>query len=283
MSLVQWVPLPGPSLSFGACLRGAPALGALALVAQLASCATGREQARPVPANASPAKADPSAQPVAKGPDVATAGAAAGSAGAGQKGGTAQPKGDALGAKRSVTDSARLTDHGTAGRPGAGDGSTKPALDAGAAPSAGAPAAGGAVLPDRAAIEALDNLARYYQVVRTRRGHAVRMPSDDLFEPGQWALTSRGRFRLDGLVSVLRTLPVGQVHIEAHTDSLGKPESNEQAAELRAQALRDYLIERGVPAERLRAEGRGAKVPIASNATAEGRTINRRLEITIER
>ena len=70
----------------------------------------------------------------------------------------------------------------------------------------------------------------------------------------------------------------GTVRIEGHTDLVGRDEFNRGLSEARAVAVRDALIARGVAAGRLRAQGFGARRPIADNATESGRARNRRIE-----
>lgn len=73
----------------------------------------------------------------------------------------------------------------------------------------------------------------------------------------------------------------GTVRIEGHTDNLGGAESNRRLSLARANAVRDALIARGVPADRLVAEGLGETQPIADNATVEGRQQNRRIDFKV--
>ncbi|KCZ90656.1 OmpA family protein [Hyphomonas johnsonii] len=75
----------------------------------------------------------------------------------------------------------------------------------------------------------------------------------------------------------------GTLRIEGHTDSLGNPNANDLLSEARAEAVRDALIARGVPADRLIAQGFGATAPVGNNATPEGRARNRRIEIRVIR
>ena len=72
------------------------------------------------------------------------------------------------------------------------------------------------------------------------------------------------------------------VRIEAHSDGSGNPQTNLQLSIERANAVRDALLSRGVSPELLVAVGRGDTVPIASNATALGREINRRIEFVVK-
>ena len=71
------------------------------------------------------------------------------------------------------------------------------------------------------------------------------------------------------------------IHIVGHTDAVGTDEANQILSEGRANAVRNDLIKRGVAAERMTAEGKGEKEPVADNDTDEGRQLNRRVEFTI--
>ncbi|HYD46752.1 MAG TPA: OmpA family protein, partial [Terriglobales bacterium] len=66
--------------------------------------------------------------------------------------------------------------------------------------------------------------------------------------------------------------------IEGHTDSVGTDQYNRRLSERRAGVVRQYLIDHGVPAERIRTIGYGENRPVAPNETPEGRAINRRVE-----
>ena len=74
---------------------------------------------------------------------------------------------------------------------------------------------------------------------------------------------------------------IKRVRVEGHTDSRGSDSYNKKLSDRRAKSVRQYLIERGVEPERLDGVGYGEEVPIADNATAEGRAENRRVEFTI--
>ena len=72
-----------------------------------------------------------------------------------------------------------------------------------------------------------------------------------------------------------------KIHIVGHTDAVGSDEANQILSEGRANSVRNDLIKRGVAAERMTAEGKGEKEPVADNDTDEGRQLNRRVEFTI--
>lgn len=92
--------------------------------------------------------------------------------------------------------------------------------------------------------------------------------------------SSRGVLRR--LVEVAKTCQSSMIQVEGHTDSEGIPERNQPLSERRAGSVRNFLVEAGVPAERITAVGYGDSKPIADNATAEGRAQNRRIEFTVK-
>ncbi|MBU2195945.1 MAG: OmpA family protein [Alphaproteobacteria bacterium] len=87
---------------------------------------------------------------------------------------------------------------------------------------------------------------------------------------------------LQSVADAAATCP-GTLRIEGHTDSMGSANANELLGDARAEAVREALIARGIPADRLIAEGFGARRPIGDNTTAEGRAHNRRIEIRVVR
>ena len=87
---------------------------------------------------------------------------------------------------------------------------------------------------------------------------------------------------LDTVADQLQGLTGGPVQIQAHTDNVGDPDVNLLLSQDRAQAIRNYLIERGVDASLLTARGFGASAPLASNSTEQGRAANQRVELVVE-
>ena len=87
---------------------------------------------------------------------------------------------------------------------------------------------------------------------------------------------------LDKLADVLIKYDRTVVHVVGHTDSIGSDAYNMDLSRRRAQAVGDYLMDRGVPPARVRTEGRGESEPRATNDTEAGRQLNRRVEIYVK-
>jgi len=86
---------------------------------------------------------------------------------------------------------------------------------------------------------------------------------------------------LDAIVVIMKKYPAARFRIEGHTDSVGSAEYNLKLSQRRAEAVRNYLISKGISPDRLEAVGYGETRPIASNRTAAGRAKNRRVEIIL--
>ena len=104
------------------------------------------------------------------------------------------------------------------------------------------------------------------------------------FESGKAQIPPQSFPVLDKVVQAVMALPGSHVVIEGHTDSQGSEEINKNLSQDRARAVRDYLVhEAGVDPSRITAIGYGSERPVATNESADGRSLNRRIEITISR
>jgi OOP family OmpA-OmpF porin len=101
------------------------------------------------------------------------------------------------------------------------------------------------------------------------------------FELGAATLTAQGVAVLDKLVAAIATLEAPRIQVVGHTDSSGDRLANIGLSLARAEAVRHYLAGKGIAADRMSALGAGPDRPVASNATAEGRARNRRIEFHI--
>lgn len=107
------------------------------------------------------------------------------------------------------------------------------------------------------------------------------IPSDVSFDSGRYNIKPELRPVLDRLAQGLAEYPVTRVNVIGHTDSVGSDAVNNPLSVNRAAAVRDYLVPRGVASSRIAIDGRGSREPIADNGTAQGRAMNRRVEIFI--
>ncbi|WP_156681140.1 OmpA family protein [Sphingomonas profundi] len=105
--------------------------------------------------------------------------------------------------------------------------------------------------------------------------------SDILFRTGSAELRPGAEARLQPLAGFLRANPGVRVAIDGNTDSVGSAESNLQLSRDRAGAVADALEQMGVNGARFRLAGHGEATPRATNATAQGRQLNRRVEVTL--
>ena len=85
---------------------------------------------------------------------------------------------------------------------------------------------------------------------------------------------------LNEVVELLGKNPGLQAILEGHTDSVGTQTYNQKLSERRADSVMQYLLQKGIPADRLSSTGYGETKPRATNDTKEGRALNRRVEIT---
>ena len=100
-----------------------------------------------------------------------------------------------------------------------------------------------------------------------------------LFGVASSELNARGASGIDELAAYLKANPDAQIGISGHSDRVGSKIANLAVSRARADAVRTALEAKGIDASRITAFGYGARLPIASNATAEGRRLNRRVEV----
>lgn len=104
------------------------------------------------------------------------------------------------------------------------------------------------------------------------------------FAFGKHALNTKDRKRLDDLARYLKsTTDVKQIVISGHTDSIGRKRSNDKLGQRRSNAVKDYLVAKGVPEKLFKLKSHGERKPKASNKTDKGRAENRRASITLIR
>lgn len=101
------------------------------------------------------------------------------------------------------------------------------------------------------------------------------------FESGAATLTPAGRSILDEMGGAIKQIGTPKIQLIGHTDSQGNRQANVALSLARANTVRNYLIDKGIPSEALSASGSGPDQPVASNDTVEGRAKNRRIEFRL--
>jgi outer membrane protein OmpA-like peptidoglycan-associated protein len=134
----------------------------------------------------------------------------------------------------------------------------------------------------REAEEARKRLARFADVKEDERGTIITLAGGIPFKTGKADLQPVAVDRLKIVAEALKGTQ-RTILVEGHTDSTGKPEKNMTLSQARAETVRKYLIDGGVPEGQIRAQGIGQDRPVADNKTAAGRAKNRRVEVILEK
>ena len=109
----------------------------------------------------------------------------------------------------------------------------------------------------------------------------VTMAADAHFDFDKFALKPEGKAKLDDLVGKLKAVNLEVVIAIGHTDSIGSKAYNQKLSVRRANSVKQYLVSKGIEANRIYTEGKGEAQPVADNKTKEGRAKNRRVEIEV--
>lgn len=111
----------------------------------------------------------------------------------------------------------------------------------------------------------------------------VSLKAGALFDVSKADLKPAGKSELDAMVSKIKdsNTQIEQITITGHTDSSGASDFNRKLSERRAEAVKAYLVSKGLSGDRIVTKGAGDAQPVASNKTAEGRAQNRRVDIDI--
>ena len=128
-----------------------------------------------------------------------------------------------------------------------------------------------ATLPENTTVETINN------------GEALKVTFDSgiLFATNSSTLSDASKSALRNFANSLKANPDTDIKIVGYTDNTGKIDYNQLLSEKRAKSVYDYLMLQGISSDRMYYEGRGVHDPVASNDTAEGRALNRRVEIVI--
>ena len=109
----------------------------------------------------------------------------------------------------------------------------------------------------------------------------VTYAADAFFDFDKYVLKPEGKAKLDDLVGKVKGVNLEVIIAVGHTDSIGTVEYNQKLSVRRAEAVKAYLVSKGIEKNRVYTEGKGKKQPVADNRTAEGRAKNRRVEIEV--
>jgi OmpA-OmpF porin, OOP family len=109
----------------------------------------------------------------------------------------------------------------------------------------------------------------------------VTFAADAFFDFDKAVVKPEGKAKLDDLVSKLKGVALEVIIAVGHTDSIGTVKYNLKLSVRRAEAVKAYLVSKGIEPNRIYTEGKGKSQPVASNKTASGRAKNRRVEIEV--
>ncbi len=136
---------------------------------------------------------------------------------------------------------------------------------------------------EKRAAQAAADLAKFATVKQEPRGMVITLSGSVLFASAKSELLPAAQIKLNDVANALiKEDPLSKIVVEGHTDSQGGAAYNQDLSQRRAQSVRDYLVSRGIAADRVTAQGFGPTRSVAENTSAEGRANNRRVEIVVQ-
>ena len=109
----------------------------------------------------------------------------------------------------------------------------------------------------------------------------VTYAADAFFDFNKSVIKPEGKAKLDDLIGKIQGINLEVIIAVGHTDSVGSDAYNQKLSVRRSEAVKAYLVSKGIEKNRVYTEGKGEKQPVADNKTAEGRAKNRRVEIEV--
>lgn len=124
-------------------------------------------------------------------------------------------------------------------------------------------------------------LEKIAETKRTEQGLVSKLKSDILFETGKADLKDQAKTDLAQMATIMKKYPENVLTIKGYTDNTGSAKINETLSEKRAKAVKNHLVDNGIPATVVSTVGLGPSNPVADNSSAIGRKQNRRVEIEV--
>jgi OOP family OmpA-OmpF porin len=149
------------------------------------------------------------------------------------------------------------------------------------APAAAAPAPAPAPAPRAAPAPAPAPRAAAAPAPQPPAATKVTYAADAFFDFNKAVIKAEGKAKLDDLVGKVKGVNLEVIIAVGHTDAVGADAYNQALSVKRAEAVKAYLVSKGIEKNRVYTEGKGEKQPVADNKTAEGRSKNRRVEIEV--
>jgi len=129
--------------------------------------------------------------------------------------------------------------------------------------------------------DARATIAKIASVKDDERGMVITLSGEVLFKTGKYDLKPGAMAKLDQIAEALKGKEQPIV-VDGYTDNVGTRDNNMALSQMRAQAVRDYLVSKGLPQDLVTAKGIGPDEPVADNGSIEGRAQNRRVEIVVQ-
>lgn len=133
---------------------------------------------------------------------------------------------------------------------------------------------------DLQASPSADTLTNTYSLVPTGAGRILRLEKL-IFELGRFNITPESFEELDRLVGMLNDNPKMVIQLEGHTDVAGNADSNMRLSERRVEAVKQYLLDKGINKNRIKTKAFGSTLPLSRENTEEAKALNRRVEVRI--
>ena len=152
-------------------------------------------------------------------------------------------------------------------------------------PATAAPGCDGAIVPAAAAVAPVVPPVAVVPApvvpVAPPAATKITYAADAFFDFDKSVIKPEGKAKLDDLISKIQGINLEVIIAVGHTDSVGSDTYNQKLSVRRSEAVKAYLVSKGIEKNRVYTEGKGEKQPVADNKTAEGRAKNRRVEIEV--